>query len=224
MLLKTKHCPTSQAGRRRFESGLPLHIFNQLAHSRFSFFTLFTSKTLNTRRISCADRSGRGSVCQGSLEFRDRFEAALKIALRVRINGHADRVAALVCGNLRVHSFLVAETSLCPAQDLEVHPSETDLLKFLMDVPPEKIIARQKSAAFRRKYQPLRARIDRDLAPTINIRHKIWRQSGLPLSTLGFRIVGKTAVDTLSNFYHFRINLSPPKRENLSGAHSNQDS
>ena len=30
MLLKTKHCPTSQAGCRRFESGLPLHGFNNL--------------------------------------------------------------------------------------------------------------------------------------------------------------------------------------------------
>src|ERR1039457_1477008 len=30
MLLKTKHCPTSQAGRRRFESGLPLHLVNHL--------------------------------------------------------------------------------------------------------------------------------------------------------------------------------------------------
>src|ERR1035438_9890018 len=118
--------PASQAGRRRFESGLPLHLFNKLAHSRFSFLTLFTSKTLNTFRSSCADRSGRGSVCQGNLEFRDRFEAALKIALRVRINGYADRVAALVCGNLRVHSFLVAETGFCSAQNPGVSPSQTN--------------------------------------------------------------------------------------------------
>ncbi len=30
MLLKTKHCPFSQAGRRRFDPGLPLQLFNRL--------------------------------------------------------------------------------------------------------------------------------------------------------------------------------------------------
>jgi hypothetical protein len=28
MLLKTKHCPYSQAGRRGFDPRLPLHLFN----------------------------------------------------------------------------------------------------------------------------------------------------------------------------------------------------
>jgi len=34
MLLKTKHCPTSQAGRRGFEPRLPLHLFNNLQEFR----------------------------------------------------------------------------------------------------------------------------------------------------------------------------------------------
>jgi hypothetical protein len=37
---------SSQAGRRRFESGLPLHVFNHLASPTKFSFTLFTSKTL----------------------------------------------------------------------------------------------------------------------------------------------------------------------------------
>ena len=37
---------SSQAGRRRFESGLPLHLFNNLAKQASSSFTSFTSKTL----------------------------------------------------------------------------------------------------------------------------------------------------------------------------------
>ena len=37
--------PFSQAGRRRFESGLPLHVFNNFSPSQFTRFTSFTSKS-----------------------------------------------------------------------------------------------------------------------------------------------------------------------------------
>src|ERR1035437_2977690 len=44
--------PASQAGRRRFESGLPLHVFNYLASPTKFSFTLFTSKTLARRTLT----------------------------------------------------------------------------------------------------------------------------------------------------------------------------
>jgi len=39
MLLKTKHCPFSQAGRRGFESRLPLHVFNVTTLSQIAIWT-----------------------------------------------------------------------------------------------------------------------------------------------------------------------------------------
>jgi hypothetical protein len=168
-------------------------------------------KTLAIIGISRTRRFGQPGCAEGKLEFCDCFETAFKIAFSIRIEGEPDRAPSLICSHLRIQFFFVPETSLCPAQDLEVDPAEADLLKFLLDVPPQKIIPRQKRAAFLRTHQTLRARIDRDPAPTINNRREIGRQRGLPSSPLGFGIIEKPAIDTLSNLNHFRVNPSPTK-------------
>ena len=102
--------PASQAGRRRFDPGLPLQLFYNLANSPSSRFTSFTSKT----RFACVI-DGRSSlrwltIGQRQLEFGNGFQSAFKIALGVRVDSNADPVPSLIGGHLRVDALLVAET------------------------------------------------------------------------------------------------------------------
>ena len=139
--------PASQAGRRGFEPRLPLHLFNNLAHSASPDFTAFTSITQFARGFLFCSLFRLLAASQGALKFCDCFETAFKIAFSIRIEGDPDRMPSLICSHLRIQLFFVSETSLRPAQHLEVDPTETDVLKFLLDVPPQKIIPRQKGAA-----------------------------------------------------------------------------
>src|SRR5688572_11788020 len=94
---------------RGFESHLPLHVSNNLAHSTSSCFTPFTSKTRLARiRGSC------GTLCrpvsQRPLKLCNRFSAAFQIALGVRVDGHADCMTSYDprCGDeLERHSLTV---------------------------------------------------------------------------------------------------------------------
>ena len=104
--------PASQAGRRRFESGLPLHLFNNLADLPSFRFTSFTSKT----RLACRmrDRSVRSglTVCQRALQFCHGLATTFKVAFSVRIDGYSDRVTTLIRGDLGIDSRLVTKARL----------------------------------------------------------------------------------------------------------------
>ena len=125
--------PASQAGRRGFESHLPLHLFYNLAESTSSRFTSFTSKSRFARGIG-----GRSSLCwltilQRQFKFGNGFQSALKIALGIRVDSDADRVPSLLGGHLRVDALLVAETRLGPTQYLKGHPPESNLVELLLN-------------------------------------------------------------------------------------------
>jgi hypothetical protein len=97
MLLKTKHCPTSQAGRRGFESRLPLHFFSSLASITFFTFTLFTSKSLITTGDGTTGAIfSHRRTSQGTLQSCDRFPPAHQICLGVRVDCNPDCVPSLI--------------------------------------------------------------------------------------------------------------------------------
>ena len=129
--------PASQAGRRGFESRLPLHLSNNLEDSTSSYFTSFTSKTRLARRRSSLRWLAVGQ-CQ--FEFSNGFPSAFKIALGIRIDSDPDRMPTLIGGHLRVDALIMAETRLRSAQYLKVHPPESDLVELLLNVPAEKFI------------------------------------------------------------------------------------
>ena len=108
--------PASQAGRRRFDPGLPLQLFYNLADSTSYRFTSFTSKTRFACRIGTRSPLCRLAVGQSKLKLGNRFQSAFKIALCVRVNRDPDRVPSLIGGHLRVNALLVAKTRLGPAQ------------------------------------------------------------------------------------------------------------
>jgi hypothetical protein len=96
-----------------------------------------------------------------------------KIAASVKIALGALRINKMRSALLT--PLLVAETSLRPAKHLKIHPTEADLLKLLLEVPPQRIVTRQRGTALRRKHQCTRACVNADLTPSIDIRCKIWR-------------------------------------------------
>src|SRR6516165_1578393 len=118
-------------------------------------------------------------------------------------------MSALVGSDLRVHTLLMPEASLSSPQHLEVDPTEADLLKLPLNVPPQEIVTRQVRAAFRRKHQRTRSRIRRDFTPGTDILCKIGGQSSLPSPPLGLRVVGKPSIDALSDLDHLLVNFPP---------------
>src|ERR1051325_1207336 len=67
----------------------------------------------------------------------------------------------------------MAEAGLSSAQHLDVNSTEPDLLKLVLNIPPQEIVARQVRAAFRRKYQRIKTGIRRDLTPGTEILRKM---------------------------------------------------
>jgi hypothetical protein len=106
---------------------------------------------------------------------------------------------------LRVHALLMAEAGLSSAQHLKVDPTEADLLKLSLNVPPQEIVTRQVRAPFRRKHQRIRTRIRRDLTPGIDILRKIGGQSSLPFPPPAFRGYSRSR----SNFRMKSTNWTP---------------
>ncbi len=133
-----------------------------------------------------------------------------------------DGVPTLIGGNFRIDSLLVPETRLSSAEHLEIDPSEPDLLKLALNVPPQKIVTRQIRAAFGRKHQCIRSCISRDLAPRIKIQSEVRWQRSLALPPLSLRVIEKSSVDALSDFDHLRINSAPTQSEDLAGSHPDQ--
>ena len=91
-------------------------------------------------------------VRQGALKFCHRFPPAFKIAFGVGIDSDPNRVPALVRSDVWVNTLFVAKTGLSLTQDLEVDPTQPDLFKLALNVPPQKIITRQIRAALGRKH------------------------------------------------------------------------
>ena len=104
--------PASQAGRRGFESRLPLQLYNNFADFPSLAFTSFTSKT----RLMCRMRNfglrGGLTVCQLALQFCYSLAPTLEIAFGIRIDGYSDRAITLIRGDLRIDSRLVTKARL----------------------------------------------------------------------------------------------------------------
>src|SRR4029077_13544337 len=118
----------SQAGRRGFESHLPLHLF-YLTHSASSRFTSFTSKP----RFAC--RTGGSSplcwlaVGQSKLQLGNRFQSAFKIALGIRVDGDPDRVPAAQRRNFsRPHPNQNGKQENDPFPQIQYGQCQPDLL------------------------------------------------------------------------------------------------
>ena len=102
MSLIAKGCRDSQAGRRRFEPGLPLQLFLGLRISPLSHLTLFTSKT----RIGCCFFQS-----QRFFEGCDRLLFGFQVGHCVRVEANADGMSPLARCGLRIDAFFVAH---CP--------------------------------------------------------------------------------------------------------------
>ena len=91
--------PASQAGRRRFDPGLPLQLFKGLRIPPLSHLTLFTSKT----------RIGRCSFqLQRVFESCDRLLFGFQISHRIRVDGNTYGMSPLVRCGLRIDTLFVA--------------------------------------------------------------------------------------------------------------------
>src|SRR5207248_4471036 len=95
------------------------------------------------------------------------------------------RVTALVRGYLWIDSMFMAQTRLRSPQYLEIHPMQAHCGQFLLDVPPQEIVAGQECAAFGRKYQSVVADVHAECAPRIDILRKFgWNRSSSPASVV----------------------------------------
>src|ERR1035437_8627002 len=99
--------PASQAGRRGFESRLPLHLFNEIADFISPVLPRLPRKPHLALR--CGNRAGEPlALLQLILKLRNRLQAAFVIGSGVRVDRHTDCVTALVRGYLWIDSMIMA--------------------------------------------------------------------------------------------------------------------
>ena len=127
--------PASQAGRRGFDSRLPLHLFNSLGKLAKTDIPLYSIKVLHDlfwtlRRLQ-----------EIGFELHCRSRQLVQARNRVLVQIDPDSVPHLIRNNFAIRSSLAGKTGIGPPHHLEARPPEPNFCELGLDVASPQVVS-----------------------------------------------------------------------------------
>ena len=196
--------PNSQAGRRRFDPGLPL---------LESFTCRPLSNICTPYVLHSVDEYGFQSIHSLFLQLDGDF--------RIDIQIHINRMALLGCNQFWIDFQFIHQRRMGAPEHEEIDPIQADSLQSRTNVPPPDIVARQRFVELLRRKQPTRRScIGQTLHPSLKVLKKTIGEGGFAYRLWTLRRVEDSPIYTFLDVHVEFADCTASQSKYLSWSHS----